>query len=370
MTEPSYSGVFIEELAPPSPIAAVDSDTAGFVGVAEPLPGITPPADAITAAADFGRNWSVAAMLAGGVPNLLWPAVQGYFSNGGRRLYIAAVAAGDVGSGGHIAAIVRLAETDAAILAAPDAQALAVGDSVMPALVDVAAVSGSDRFALVDAPQVQTMNDLIDWSAGFDTSFSALFWPWLQAADGTLLPPSGFVAGAIARSTIDRGVWKAPANLPVTGITGLAMALSKMQQDMLNSQGINAIVSLPDRGIRVWGARTLSRDPQWQYVPVRRLGSMLEASVARGLAWAVFEPNGPILWAQVRRLVEEFLQAQWRAGALAGVKPGEAFFVTCDATTMTTDDIAAGRLVVMIGFAPLRPAEFLVLRITASTASS
>jgi phage tail sheath protein FI len=285
-------------------------------------------------------------------------------------LHIAAVAPADAAAGGHVAAIAGLAATDAAIIAAPDVQAVAPGvaDAAMQALVALAGEADRNCFAIVDPPAGLTIDALTDWRAVYDSADAALYWPWLQLPDGLQLPPSAWVAGVMAATDRTRGVWKAPANVAFAGVAAMTV-LTAAQEDLLTPDGINTLRALPGRGLLIRGARTLSRDPEWRYVPVRRLAAMVSASVARGLGWAVFEPQGAPLWAQARALVEDFLQALWRDGALAGNTPDEAFFVRCDAATMTAADIAEARLIVQIGFAPLRPAEFSILRIAVRTAA-
>jgi len=201
--------------------------------------------------------------------------------------------------------------------------------------------------------------------ASFDSSFAALYYPWVSVADppALQLPPSAFVAGVCARVDAERGVWKAPANEVLRGASGLEVALDAARQEPLNAEGINVLRCFADRGVRVWGARSISSDAEWKYVNVRRLLIYIEHSIDRGLQWAAFEPNAEALWAQVRRAVEDFLLRTWRGGALLGTKPEEAFFVRCDRTTMTQDDLDNGRLVCLIGVAPLRPAEFVIVRI-------
>jgi hypothetical protein len=164
-------------------------------------------------------------------------------------------------------------------------------------------------------------------------------------------------------------VWRAPANEAVNGAADLQAAIDSHGQERLSAQGINSIRSFPARGILLWGARTTSQDPQWKYVNVRRYFIYLEQSIHDGLQWVVFEPNGAALWKSVRQTVTNFLLNNWRSGALMGTKPEEAFYVRCDAGTMTQNDIDNGRLIVEIGIAQVRPAEFVVIRIGLWTAS-
>ncbi|MCH8808068.1 MAG: phage tail sheath family protein, partial [Planctomycetes bacterium] len=178
-----------------------------------------------------------------------------------------------------------------------------------------------------------------------------------------LMPPSGHIAGIWSRNDDTRGVHKAPANEVVGGAIDVEMQITKGEQDGLNPAGINCIRAFPGRGIRVWGARTLSSDPSWRYINVRRLFNMVEKSIEGGTQWVVFEPNSPETWARVVASVTAFLHTQWRDGALLGRRPEDSFFVRCDESTMTVDDIQNGRLICNIGVAIVRPAEFVIFRI-------
>ncbi|RMH34166.1 MAG: phage tail sheath family protein, partial [Nitrospirae bacterium] len=184
------------------------------------------------------------------------------------------------------------------------------------------------------------------------------------------LPPSGFVCGIYARNDVQRGVHKAPANEIVRGALRFETDINFAQQEVLNPLGINCLRSFPGRGLRVWGARTISSDPEWKYVNVRRYFNYLEHSVDRGTQWAVFEPNGERLWANIRETVSSFLYNEWISGALLGKNTDEAFFVRCDRSTMTQNDLDNGRLICLIGVAVLKPAEFVIFRIGQKTADS
>jgi phage tail sheath protein FI len=179
-----------------------------------------------------------------------------------------------------------------------------------------------------------------------------------------MVPPSGHVAGVWARNDNTRGVHKAPANEVVRGAIGLAYSVTKGEQDTLNPNGVNCIRSFPGMGIRVWGARTLSSNPAWRYINVRRLFNFVEKSIERGTQWVVFEPNDPRLWSSVRRDVTAFLTGVWRDGALFGLSPSEAFFVKCDDETNPADVRDRGQMIVEIGMAPVKPAEFVIFRIS------
>lgn len=231
------------------------------------------------------------------------------------------------------------------------------------------------RIAIVDAPLGSSMTEIRDFRGMFDSTYAALYHPWIEILDPTeraaqgapprrlLLPPSGFVAGIYARTDVARGVHKAPANEVVRGLTRFESNINKPRQEVLNPEGINALRFFEGRGFRVWGARTMSSDPEWKYVNVRRLFIYLEHSIDKGTQWAVFEPNNRRLWDNVRRTVEDFLLNLWKDGALLGDKPENAYFVRCDRTTMTQNDIDNGRLICLIGVAPVKPAEFVIFRI-------
>ncbi|MET0540566.1 MAG: phage tail sheath subtilisin-like domain-containing protein [Variovorax sp.] len=233
----------------------------------------------------------------------------------------------------------------------------------------------SHRFAVVD-PEREAEGATFDArDAVADSKYAALYWPWLVVAHPRTgvpisVPPGGHVLGVYARTDVERGVFKAPANEVLRGVLAPALAIDEGLQAVLSQRGINTIRQFPGRGLRVWGARTLSSDSQWKYVPVRRLFIYLERSIDEGLQWTVFEPNGERLWSRVADSVRLFLRGCWRDGALLGATEREAFFVRCDRTTMTQDDILNGRLVCEVGVAPVRPAEFVVFRIFARCASS
>jgi uncharacterized protein len=229
-----------------------------------------------------------------------------------------------------------------------------------------------DRVAVLDAPPNATPQEIKEWRmniAGYDSSYATLYYPWVQVDDPilnqpTLVPPSGHVAGVWARSDNTRGVHKAPANEVILGATGLAYNMTKGEQDTLNPNGINCIRSFPGRGIRIWGARTLSSNPSWRYINVRRLFNYVEKSIENGTQWVVFEPNDMLLWARVRRDVGAFLSTVWSDGALFGATPSSAFYVKCDEELNPPESRDLGRLIIEIGMAPVKPAEFVIFRIS------
>jgi phage tail sheath protein FI len=241
-----------------------------------------------------------------------------------------------------------------------------------------------DRFAILSASEGEQDGDIAQLRPPQDSTYGAYYLPWVRVSaphtpEGHLLvPPTGHIAGIYARVDVERGVHKAPANEVVRGIitrdlTGedkpLRYLLNKQQQDILNPKGVNVIRDFrPDgRGIRVWGARTMSSDPMWKYINVRRLFIFVEQSIDRGTQWSVFEPNYESTWTAIRLSITAFLRTVWRNGALAGVTQDEAFFVKCDRTTMTQDDWDNGRLICLIGIAPVKPAEFVIFRISQKT---
>ncbi len=229
------------------------------------------------------------------------------------------------------------------------------------------------RFAILDIPREKTkVPDVLTHRDIFDSSYAAMYNPWLQVFDplekrNIFIPPSGSIAGVYARSDSTRGVEKAPANEVIRGCTGLEVQYNKGEQDILNPKGVNLIRSFSGQGIRVWGARTTSSNALWKYINIRRLFIFLEESIKAGTNWVVFEPNDERLWARVHRTIDAFLTRVWRGGALMGSSPGEAFYIDISRNTMTQDDIDNGRLVCVIGVAPVKPAEFVIFRITQKT---
>lgn len=278
---------------------------------------------------------------------------------------------GTDGGSGKRTGIVALEDIDeVAVCAVPGVWAGTVESSLITHCEQL-----KDRFAILDPQDNLDIEGIQAFREPFDTKYAALYYPWLVVNDPSTnqfveAPPSGHMAGIYARTDTERGVHKAPANAVIRGIRltdGIAQDVTKRHQDLLNPKGINALRFFPGLGQRVWGARTLSSDTSWKYVNVRRLFLFLEESIDEGTQWVVFEPNDESLWALVRQTVTNFLTTVWRTGALAGTTADEAFFVTCDRSTMTDDDIAGGRLICVIGVAPVFPAEFVIFRIQQKT---
>lgn len=234
----------------------------------------------------------------------------------------------------------------------------------------------ASRFAVLDIPRnAKKIDDVIAHRDIFDSNYAALYHPWLTVFDpldkrNIAIPPSGSMLGIYARSDNTRGVHKAPANEVVRACVGLDCQFNKGEQDILNPKGVNLIRSFPGMGIRVWGARTVTSNPSWKYVNVRRLFIFIEESIKANTNWAVFEPNDEVLWVRVKRTIEVFLTGMWRDGSLAGTSPDEAFFVNIGHETMSQDDIDNGRLICVIGVAPVKPAEFVIFRISQKTSDA
>jgi phage tail sheath protein FI len=229
------------------------------------------------------------------------------------------------------------------------------------------------RIAVLDSGDGQLISQVRAFRAQIDSSYAALYYPWVRVLDPVTrmeinLPPSGYVAGIYARNDVENGVHKAPANEVVRSAAGFEFNLNKAQQDVLNPEGINCFRFFEGRGYRLWGARTASSDPEWKYVNLRRYFAYLERSVDKGTQWVVFMNNQESLWAKVSQTIADFLYNEWKSERLMGTKPDEAYFVRCDRSTMTQNDLDNGRLICLVGVSPVRPAEFVIFRIGQWTA--
>jgi len=348
MPEYLAPGVYVEEVSyRAKSIEGVPTSTAGFVG--ETSTGPTNEPCLVQSVAEFESLYGTECHVA--------QAARAFFAQGGRRLFVFRV----TGAVDHAAALRALEGIrEIAIVAAP-------GVDATDALV--AHATRCNRFALVDAPRTPTIEEAIAWRTRVDSPYAAVYYPWPRAGSMDV-PPSGVVAGLYARTDLEHGVWKAPAGVtePITGVTGLERPLSEAEISDLVAGGINPFRALPDGSIVAWAAHTTSSDPEWKYVNVRRYLSYLERSLDRGTQWTVFEPNGAPLWADVQETIGDFLEGEYRTGGLVGRTPEEAYFVRCDQTTMTRDDIDRGLLVCLVGVAPARPAEFVIIRIGRWTA--
>jgi len=224
------------------------------------------------------------------------------------------------------------------------------------------------RIAVLDCADKQALSEVRKYRGQLDSKHAALYYPWVTILDPLTneklnLPPSGFVAGIYARNDVEYGVHKAPANEIVKLAIGFDIMLNKAQQDVLNPEAINCFRFFEGRGYRLWGARIITSDPEWKYVNLRRYFAYLERSIDKGTQWVVFENNSERIWANVKSTVEDFLYSEWKSGHLMGESSKEAYFVRCDRSTMTQNDIDNGRLICLIGVAPVRPAEFVIFRI-------
>jgi len=373
MPEYVTPGVYVEEVSFRSrQISGVDLSTAAFIGRAQ-LDTDEDPDIPVTSYADFESRFGDRSPLLEGLnqsTNYLAHAAQGFFQNGGKRLYVGRIASQSVPA--YEAAMSMLeAVEDIGMLALPGYSTLPVQEAVMIKQLMVAHGERlRNRIVILDAPPVADQAGLLSVRQGLDSSYSVLYAPWVTIHDGTqvmALPPSGMVAGVIARVDRERGIHKAPANEVIQGITGFERDIARVEQSVLNPQGVNVLKTLQGRGHRVWGARTLSSDPEWKYLNVRRYAIYLERSMQKGLQWVVFEPNDEPLWRAVRVTLDAFLNSEWRQGALRGEKPGDAYFVQADRRTMTQEDIDRGQLNVIVGVALARPAEFKLLKLQFQT---
>lgn len=251
---------------------------------------------------------------------------------------------------------------------------LGLWKQVQTALISHCELQGN-RMAILDAPPGMNPQQIKEWRsdvAMYDSAFAAMYYPWIKvenpaASNGNrevLIPPSGHIAGVWARTDETRGVWKAPANDTIRGCLDVERPITKNEQALLNPIGINCIRPFGTRGIRIWGARTLSSDSDWRYVNVRRLFNMVETTILDGTQWTVFEPNDISLWEGVKRTINAFLTGLWKTGALFGTSASQAFYVKCDEETNPPESIDEGKLVVEVGIAPVKPAEFVIFRIS------
>jgi len=380
-------GVYVEEVDRGSkPIEAVGTNTVGFLGEATTGPVnqsvlVTNWSQYVKTFGDFSQSTHLA------------HAVYGFFNNGGSRCFVVNVGApgslemeaavpgkegekkadktarnvdslyiGKDGGPGARTGLKCFEEIDEiSLVAAPGQISPAIQDALL-----THCETRKDRFAILDSQE--TMTGGVDKLARpRDSKYGAFYFPWIQVYDpergNIFVPPSGHMAGIYARTDSERGVHKAPANEIVRGALGLKYAISKGEQDILNPKGINCIRTMQGGGIRVWGARTLSSDPSWRYINVRRLFIMVETSIERATQWVVFEPNDQNLWKRVTRTISSFLTLVWRQGALMGETPEKAFYVKCDSETNPPEVVDVGQLIVEIGLAPVKPAEFVIFRI-------
>ena len=332
-------------------IVGVDTSTAAFVGAS--AAGAPSQPVELTSLADYERAF-------GSANGELGRAVRLFFENGGTRAYAVRV------PGGLMDGLPALEGVRFGVLAVPDTGGLDPDEAARLVVVANEACERRQAFLLVDPPASLAPADAALWTDDLASlSNAAAYVPRLRLADGSETAASGAVAGIIARTDRERGVWQTPAGsgASVRGVLDVTVSLSEESVDRLTAASVNVVRRLPT-GLVLWGARTLAvSQSEWRYVSVRRLALFLERSIDEGTQWAAFEPNGEALWSEVRHWVDEFMRTLFEQGAFGGRTPEDAYFVRCDGTTMTQDDIENGRLIIVVGFAPVRPAEFIILRI-------
>ena len=339
-------GVYVQEISTGlSPIEGVATSNTGFVGIGQ----VTKPPALITSLQDFERS------VANPSSNF-FQAVRGFFLNGGQRGYVAGISAkGPLQSG-----LDALAATKISLLVCPDEKQFPGAAAVLTSYC----AQRKDCFCILQAPQASLNHPPADL---VQSDFAAYYAPWIKiewTAGPVDIPPGGHIAGIYARTDSQRGVQATPAKAMLTGPIDVSQVIDPLAVDRLTAQGINVIVKIPGTGILSQTAVTTSTHTEWKYVNVRRLMIFLEQSLIQGLQWTVFEPNTPALWARARLVVEEFLRTLWVKKMFAGNSPQEAFFVRCDRNTMTQNDIDSGRLVIIVGIAPTKPAQFVLIEIS------
>ena len=347
---PIKPGVFVQKIRiQPQSIEGVSTSTAAFLG--ETQTGPTTPT-LITSFAEYQRIFGGHF----GVDKYLPYAVEGFFVNGGKRCFVSSVNDLDYAS-----ALAKFEVVDASIIYVPNAQALTGLSDLLISHCERL----RNRFVIFDSLKGQDSSSV---TKPGDSSFAALYYPWIYVKDNLtgklcLVPMGGHVAGIYVRNDIEAGVHKAPANQIVFGALGLDVTMKSYQQNSLNIQGINIIRNFPGKGLLLWGARSLSSDPTKKYVNVCRLLIYLEQSIKKGTAWVIFEPNNETTWTKIKSTIDDFLTQEWSAGILLGAKKQDAFFINCDRTTMTQNDIDNGRINVIIGVAPVKAAELIIFRV-------
>jgi uncharacterized protein len=350
--------VYIREMTLPPLIEAAKTSIAVFLGTAKKGPSNKP--TAIQSFADFVKAFG------GLIKNSnLGYALQLFFLNGGREAFVLRVP--KLTSATLEKSLRALNRLEFNLLVLP-------GLTDSKSIAKVAVYCEKRRaFLIADAPAIaktpQQMKQLASKNNFPKTSYAAIYYPWIQIVDALnkgkarSVPPSGAVAGFYAYTDHTKGVWKSPAGKePLKGVQDIESAISDREQEFLNPLGVNVIRKFPN-GITIWGARTLAAEAEYKYIAVRRLELYIEASIEKGTNWALFEPSGEALWSTIRLSIANFLSGLWRQGGLQGRTEKEAYFVKCDAQTHTQSDIDLGNLNIVIGFAPLKPAEFVVINL-------
>jgi hypothetical protein len=366
-------GVYREEVFLRAP-EALPTGIPGFVGFAREVSSGAMPANVpvlFNRSEEFTERVSEPPAQPGVRGFYLADAVSGFFANAGKRCYVVRLEPSRVDDAALIGGIEKLAAvTDLDLVAVPDATGLLEADAVrrvQRALLEHCSTE-ANRFALLDAPAGIGPDEVVQERRLLLTGVrkpedGALYYPWVRTGKGRLVPPCGHVAGVFGRSDAAVGVFKAPANEELADVRDVETLIDHAQQGSLNPEGVNCLRVFPGRGIRVWGARTLSPDPVWRYINVRRLFITTGRWIEGNMAWAAFEPNSPRLWVRIQRELTVYLRDLWRQGALKGASAEEAFFVKCDVETNPGGQRELGEVVTELGLAPLLPAEFVRVRI-------
>jgi phage tail sheath protein FI len=359
------------------PLERVETGVTAFLGVTDKGPRQLP-----TRVGSFEQYERVF----GAGMSYMTHALRGFFDNGGRTAYVLNVDSGSfdptpddfIGLQGveprGLQALERIDDVD--LLVAPDLMfqyKRSVGFqepehvlAVQRAMVEHCEKM-HDRFCLLDSLPGHDLKEALEWRGHFDTSHASFYFPWIKVRMGeevlSPIPPSGHIAGLFARSDKAEGVHRAPANQPLQGLVDVAQRVRKRERDYAFDHRINTLVPFPGRGIRIWGARTLSSDPSFVQINVRRLFILVRKSVEKYAQWVVFEPNEPSLWKKMIRSIDVFLGDLWKEGALLGGTRDEAYYVKCDEETNPPEARDVGELICEIGISPVKPAEFIVVRI-------
>lgn len=375
MSEYTVPGVYVQETSSSrKTIEGVNTHTTVFIGptLKGPHASVDSATELLTSFAEFEQIYGGLADLPAdeyqsSTTNYVAHAARAFFDEGGERLYIFRIS--------NSSSLASYQQALSAIELLQDISIVAMPGNTTPevahALIAHAERLDTQYFVVLDPPSGLTPAELLDYRGLFDSMYAAIYYPWVVVSNGEgeelLLPPSGFICGIYARTDIQRGVHKAPANEVLRGALSFEHNVTREEQEMLNPEGINCLRFFEGRGYRVWGGRTLSSDPEWKYVNVRRFFNYLQASIKRGTQWAELVPNSEILWTNIQQTISDFLFNEWRKGSLMGSKLEEAFFVKCDRSIMTQHDIDNRRVVCLVGVAIVKPAEFMVFRVELNT---
>lgn len=370
MPEYTVPGVYVQETSSSrKTIEGVNTHTTVFIGPTLKGPDASVDSDpgVLNSFAEFeqiygGLDDLPADEYQSSTNNYVAHAARAFFDEGGERLYIFRIS--------NSSSLASYQQALSAIELLQDISIVAMPGNTTPevayALIAHAERLDTQCFVVLDPPFGLTPAEVLEYRGQFDSMYAAIYYPWVVVSNGEgeelLLPPSGFICGIYARTDIQRGVHKAPANEVLRGALNFERDVTRGEQEKLNPEGINCLRFFEGRGYRVWGGRTLSSDPEWKYVNVRRFFNYLQASIKRGTKWAELVPNSEILWANIQQTISDFLFNEWRKGSLVGSKVEESFFVKCDRSIMTQHDIDNGKVVCLVGVAIVKPAEFMVFR--------